>query len=369
MGLQRSAALAVVGLVSSGCSQGPGHARAREGGWRASSRKREKNGAISARRAELALARSELGVRERRSQSGGALPRAGSPGHRRPQRAGRPRREPAREVRRARLRRDPRRSRRRRLPRLGRRPPRTSPRPGTASTTTTKLPRRSRHGQRSHPRQPRQLHPRARRSRRLPRRRRLPRPRQRLRRHPRRGRQAAPNQPEDMDGWQDEDGCPDPDNDSDLGPRPRRRAPRTSPGRPGETGRGCPKKNQRVVVTANEIRITEQIKFSPSTRRRDRREEVVLDPRRGGAGAPRQPADRDPGPGAHRQRRRRRLQLEALAVARRRRPQIPHRARHPRHPAHRQGVRRHGSRSSRTRPEANRAINRRSQFIRTESRP
>jgi outer membrane protein OmpA-like peptidoglycan-associated protein len=71
----------------------------------------------------------------------------------------------------------------------------------------------------------------------------------------------CPNQPEDMDGWQDEDGCPDLDNDSDTVSDVDDFCPNT-PGAPGGDRPGCPKKNQLVVVTANEIRITQQIHFA-----------------------------------------------------------------------------------------------------------
>ena len=70
----------------------------------------------------------------------------------------------------------------------------------------------------------------------------------------------CPNQPEDMDGWQDEDGCPDPDNDADGILDVDDFCPNT-PGQPGGERPGCPKKNSLVVVTATEIRITQQIQF------------------------------------------------------------------------------------------------------------
>ena len=68
------------------------------------------------------------------------------------------------------------------------------------------------------------------------------------------------DKPEDYDGWQDEDGCPDPDNDSDTVPDLEDVCPNT-PGPAGGDRSGCPKKNQLVIVTANEIRITKQIQF------------------------------------------------------------------------------------------------------------
>jgi outer membrane protein OmpA-like peptidoglycan-associated protein len=67
----------------------------------------------------------------------------------------------------------------------------------------------------------------------------------------------CPNQPEDIDGFQDADGCPDPDNDNDTVPDVDDFCPNT-PGQPGGAKPGCP---GLVVVTAKEIRITQQIHF------------------------------------------------------------------------------------------------------------
>jgi OmpA-OmpF porin, OOP family len=70
-------------------------------------------------------------------------------------------------------------------------------------------------------------------------------------------RDKCPNQPEDIDGFQDEDGCPDPDNDNDTVLDVDDFCPNT-PGQPGGAKPGCP---GLVVVTAKEIRITQQIHF------------------------------------------------------------------------------------------------------------
>jgi outer membrane protein OmpA-like peptidoglycan-associated protein len=70
----------------------------------------------------------------------------------------------------------------------------------------------------------------------------------------------CPNEPEDMDGWQDEDGCPDPDNDADQVADLDDFCPNT-PGVPGGDHPGCPKKSSLIVVTEREIRITQQIQF------------------------------------------------------------------------------------------------------------
>jgi OmpA-OmpF porin, OOP family len=67
----------------------------------------------------------------------------------------------------------------------------------------------------------------------------------------------CPNEAEDPDGYQDEDGCPDPDNDGDTVADVDDMCPNT-PGQAGPPRPGCP---GLVVVTAKEIRITQQIQF------------------------------------------------------------------------------------------------------------
>ena len=68
------------------------------------------------------------------------------------------------------------------------------------------------------------------------------------------------NDPEDFDGFKDDDGCPDPDNDGDGIPDLEDFCPNT-PGVRGGDKPGCPKKNALIVVTEKEIRITQQIQF------------------------------------------------------------------------------------------------------------
>jgi outer membrane protein OmpA-like peptidoglycan-associated protein len=68
------------------------------------------------------------------------------------------------------------------------------------------------------------------------------------------------NDPEDYDGYKDDDGCPDPDNDGDAIPDLEDFCPNT-PGVRGGDKPGCPKKNALIVVTEKEIRITQQIQF------------------------------------------------------------------------------------------------------------
>jgi len=67
----------------------------------------------------------------------------------------------------------------------------------------------------------------------------------------------CPLEPEDFDGFEDEDGCPDPDNDKDTVLDVDDFCPNT-PGQPGGARPGCP---GLIVVTAKEIRITQQIHF------------------------------------------------------------------------------------------------------------
>ncbi|HZU84193.1 MAG TPA: OmpA family protein [Polyangiaceae bacterium] len=70
----------------------------------------------------------------------------------------------------------------------------------------------------------------------------------------------CPNEPEDFDGFQDDDGCPDPDNDGDGVADVDDACPNT-PGVRGGDRPGCPKKDALIVVTDKEIRITQQIQF------------------------------------------------------------------------------------------------------------
>ncbi len=121
----------------------------------------------------------------------------------------------------------------------------------------------------------------------------------------------CPLQPEDMDGWQDDDGCPDPDNDAGpdrrrrrLLPQHPRRARRRPPGLPEEElahrgdGEGDPHH------PADPVRVQQG---------RHQARDHLQDPRRGGGRPERQHQDLPRGPGPHGQRRQRRLQHEAVA--------------------------------------------------------
>ena len=68
------------------------------------------------------------------------------------------------------------------------------------------------------------------------------------------------NDPEDPDGYEDEDGCPEPDNDGDKVLDIDDQCPNEA-GPAGGDKPGCPKKPSLVIVTATEIKITQQIHF------------------------------------------------------------------------------------------------------------
>jgi len=68
------------------------------------------------------------------------------------------------------------------------------------------------------------------------------------------------NDPEDPDGFEDDDGCPEPDNDKDTVVDLEDQCP-NEPGVVGGDKPGCPKKPSLVIVTEKEIKITQQIHF------------------------------------------------------------------------------------------------------------
>jgi outer membrane protein OmpA-like peptidoglycan-associated protein len=67
-------------------------------------------------------------------------------------------------------------------------------------------------------------------------------------------------EPEDKDGYLDDDGCPDLDNDKDGLADLADQCP-NEPGPPDGDRPGCPRKPALVVVTDKEIKITQQIHF------------------------------------------------------------------------------------------------------------
>ncbi|MDD5308823.1 MAG: OmpA family protein [Deltaproteobacteria bacterium] len=69
----------------------------------------------------------------------------------------------------------------------------------------------------------------------------------------------CPNDPEDPDGFEDTDGCPDPDNDQDTVPDVTDECPNQK----GEVANnGCPKKYEGVEITDTHIRINQTIHFA-----------------------------------------------------------------------------------------------------------
>ncbi|HEY1813601.1 MAG TPA: OmpA family protein [Kofleriaceae bacterium] len=67
----------------------------------------------------------------------------------------------------------------------------------------------------------------------------------------------CPNDPEDKDGFEDADGCPDPDNDKDGFLDKDDKCPND----PGVAPDGCPKKYNLIVVTEKKIEIKQTIYF------------------------------------------------------------------------------------------------------------
>src|SRR6185369_11793204 len=68
----------------------------------------------------------------------------------------------------------------------------------------------------------------------------------------------CPNEPEDKDGFEDEDGCPDKDNDKDGVLDAADKCP-NDPGPPDNDG--CPKKYTHIVVTQEKIELKQKIFF------------------------------------------------------------------------------------------------------------
>jgi outer membrane protein OmpA-like peptidoglycan-associated protein len=68
----------------------------------------------------------------------------------------------------------------------------------------------------------------------------------------------CPNEPEDIDGFEDDDGCPDPDNDKDGIPDAMDRCP-NEPGVASEGG--CPQKFEHISVTDEKIELKQAIFF------------------------------------------------------------------------------------------------------------
>ena len=67
----------------------------------------------------------------------------------------------------------------------------------------------------------------------------------------------CPLEPEDKDGFEDQDGCPEPDNDHDKVLDPQDKCPNEY----AETEDGCPKKYQLIVVTDKKIELKQTVYF------------------------------------------------------------------------------------------------------------
>src|SRR5262249_6804196 len=72
----------------------------------------------------------------------------------------------------------------------------------------------------------------------------------------------CPNDPEDRDGYQDDDGCPDADNDGDGIPDPADACPNEPETRNGvDDDDGCPDTGGAVQIAEGRIELPEQIQF------------------------------------------------------------------------------------------------------------
>ncbi len=74
----------------------------------------------------------------------------------------------------------------------------------------------------------------------------------------------CPNDPEDKDGFQDEDGCPDPDNDGDAILDPEDKCPNEAGPPDSPQGKGCPRKYSLVKVNREkkQIEIKQKVHFA-----------------------------------------------------------------------------------------------------------
>ncbi|HXU60664.1 MAG TPA: OmpA family protein [Polyangia bacterium] len=84
----------------------------------------------------------------------------------------------------------------------------------------------------------------------------------------------CPNEPEDKDNFEDADGCPDPDNDKDGVPDEKDKCPK-DPGPPDNDG--CPKKYEHIVVTQEKIELKQKVFFDTDKARIQPRSYGLLD--------------------------------------------------------------------------------------------
>ena len=85
----------------------------------------------------------------------------------------------------------------------------------------------------------------------------------------------CPNEAEDNDGYQDEDGCPEPDNDHDGVLDDVDECPEAAE-EPGGNGDGCPAKG-RVIVENGEIHIFGKVQFDTGSANVSKKSEPLLD--------------------------------------------------------------------------------------------
>ncbi len=132
----------------------------------------------------------------------------------------------------------------------------------------------------------------------------------------------CPNDPEDKDGFEDEDGCPDPDNDKDGILDKDDKCPNEPETYNGvEDADGCPDRG-RVVVTDTSIEILDMVYFEYNKAIIKPESYAILDAVAATMqGQPDDQADRDPGP--HRRARRRRVQPRSVGQARALGAQVP----------------------------------------------
>jgi outer membrane protein OmpA-like peptidoglycan-associated protein len=87
----------------------------------------------------------------------------------------------------------------------------------------------------------------------------------------------CPDEPEDKDGFEDDDGCPDPDNDKDRIPDRLDKCPNEPETYNGfEDEDGCPDRG-RVVVTDTAIEILDRVYFPAKTSKLDGRSLPIID--------------------------------------------------------------------------------------------
>ena len=88
----------------------------------------------------------------------------------------------------------------------------------------------------------------------------------------------CPNDPEDKDGFQDDDGCPDPDNDGDGIADAQDKCPNEPETRNGVNDEdGCPDSGGQVTIVAGKIELPENINFEPASDRMLVRSQALLE--------------------------------------------------------------------------------------------